>query len=400
MERVNPEQIGFSLERLDRIQPAMQRYLDDGKLAGMQCMIARCGKLAYFECFGKRDLAADLPMTPDTIFRIYSMSKPITSTAIMMLLEEGRLRLNDPVYRFIPELKGLKVITGNTESGLQLAKAQREITIRDLLTHTAGFSYGFDPDDELDKLYRKKFWGKLERKKEPTLKDFVGLLANLPLAHQPGTVFHYSVGIDVLGYIVEVVSGLSFDAFLQKRIFKPLGMVDTTFWTPSEKAERLAHMYGPDEKQPGQLKDIDPHEKSQYTHPVSLFSGGGGLVSTAADYLRFCQMILNYGELDGARLLGRKTVEMMTMNHLPEGVYEDANHAYGFGLGGYVTLNVAQSHMLGSNGNWGWGGAANTKFWVDFKEQMIGILMLQFMPGDLYPIEQDFVDLTYQALVN
>lgn len=400
MEKIKPEAVGFSAERLARIRPALQRYVDAGKIAGMVSLVARQGKIVHFDCVGRLDIKAHKPMDADAIFRIYSMTKPITSTAVMMLLEEGFLRINDPISSYIPELKELKVIARKTQEGVELEDARRPITIRDLLTHTAGFSYGFDQNDYLDRLYIQRLWRKFESQKNITLKDFVQELAGLPLAHQPGTVFHYSVAIDVLGYLVEIISGMRFDDFLRQRIFEPLNMVDTGFWVPPEKAHRLAVMYGPVEKKPGKLKDIDPAGKSQYLQETSFFSGGGGLVSTTMDYLRFCQMLLNGGELDGVRLLGRKTVETMRLNHLPAGVFEDANRAHGFGLGGYVTLYPERWHSMVSEGTWGWGGAANTKFWIDFKEQLIGILMLQFQPNDLYPVEQDYQNLVYQALVD
>lgn len=400
MQTANPTDLGFSPGRLARIRPVMERYVSEGKYAGGLTMVSRAGQTVHFERFGLRDVAAGKPVEEDTIFRIYSMSKPITSVAVMMLLEEGSFRLNDPISTYIPAFKNMQVIARTAGKQAWLEDAAGPITIRHLLTHTAGLSYGFDENDYLDGLYRKKLWGWLEKQPSPTLKDAVQAIARLPLRFHPGTAYHYSFAIDVLGYLVEVISGETFDQFLRQRIFEPLGMPDTDFWVPPEKTDRLAHMYGPDEKHPGQLKDIDPHEKSDYTHPVTFFSGGGGLVSTAADYMRFCQMLLNKGELDGVRLLGRKTVEYMMLNHLPNGVFLDQDPARGFGLGGFVILNPAQGDSMISAGAWGWGGAANTKFWIDPREQMIGLLMLQFMPSDLYPIEADFRNLVYQALVD
>jgi len=400
MNIANPQNLGFSPERLARIRPVMCSYIDQGKYAGGITMVSRAGQTVHFECFGQRDIAGGLPVEGDTIFRIYSMTKPITSAAIMMLLEEGGFRLSDPISTYIPAFKNMKVIARTAGKQAWLEDAAGPITIRHLLTHTAGLSYGFDQTDYLDGLYQKHLWRKLEKKSSPTLRDAVQSIASLPLRFHPGTAFHYSVSIDVLGHLVEVISGASFDQFLRERIFKPLGMADTAFWALPEKAGRLAHMYGPDEKNPGQFEDIDPHEKSRYTQPVTFFSGGGGLVSTAGDYMRFCQMLLNKGELDGVRLLGRKTVEFMMLNHLPNGVFLDQNPAVGFGLGGSVILNPAQTEILSSAGSWGWGGAANTKFWIDPQEQIIGLLMLQFMPSDLYPIDADFRNLVYQALID
>lgn len=398
MDTELPENCGLLPDRLARIRPVMQRYVDEGKYAGIVSLIARKGKVAYFEQVGLMNIAQKKPMRLDTIFRIYSMTKPITSAAAMMLLEEGAFRLYDPVSAYIPAFKELKVIAHKAPDGLKLEDARREVNIHDLFTHTAGLSYGFDESDPLDKLYVERLWGKLQKNPDVTLAEMVDALTELPLAHQPGTAFRYSFSIDVLGRLIEVLSGKPLDMFLKERIFDPLGMVDTGFWVPPEKIDRFALNYGPDEKHPGRLKDIDPLKKSSYVKPVSFFSGGGGLVSTAMDYLRFCQMMLNGGELDGQRLLGRKTVDLMTSNHLPEGVYEDANQAYGFGLGGNVLVHEARAIEMASEGSWGWGGAANTRFWIDFKEQLIGILMLQFMPMGKYPVIQDFQNLTYQAL--
>lgn len=399
MKQTNPESVGFSTSRLARINAGLQRYLDAGKYAGMLAMVARHGEIAYSECLGVSDLKSRKPMQDDAIFRIYSMTKPITSAAVMMLLEEGRLRLNDPLSDYLPAFKDLKVVARNTEAGMELEDLQRPITIRNLFTHTAGFSYGFDQNDPLDKLYTRKMWGRVD-KPGSTLADMVDALAELPLAHQPGTVFRYSVAIDVLGRLVEVISGQPFDQFLQQRIFEPLGMVDTAFWAPPEKAARLASVYGPDEKRPGHLRNLEPGTRSHYLRPATFFSGGGGLVSTAMDYMRFCQMLLNGGELEGVRLLGRKSVETMRLNHLPEGVYEDPNRAYGFGLGGHVLLHPGRAEVTASEGTWSWGGAANTCFWIDFKEQLVGVLMLQFMPSFLYPVTVDFQNMVYQALVD
>jgi CubicO group peptidase (beta-lactamase class C family) len=406
-----PENLGFSSERLCRIRPIMQRYVDNGQLAGMITAVERCGELVHFDMYGMMNLESGTPMTEDAIFRIYSMSKPITSTAVMMLFEEGCFRLNDPVSRYLPMFKEMKVIAKAPETGSTdeptLEDAAREITIRDLLTHTAGLSYGFMENDYLDELYRENVWKALEAEESPTLQMMIEKIARLPLAFHPGTRFNYSMATDVLGYLVEVVSGIPFEDFLRTRIFEPLGMVDTGFWVPPEKAHRLAHMYGPKQENgtpvAGQLMDIDPPENCPYLRYNPVHSGGGGLVSTTADYLRFCRMLLNGGELDsdhGAiRLLGRKTVETMVQNHLPDGVFIDPDKSRGFGLGGYVLLDVAKSQQLGTIGMWGWGGAANTKFWIDFEEDLIGVLMVQYMPSDLYPLEQEYQNLVYQALV-
>jgi CubicO group peptidase (beta-lactamase class C family) len=400
MNIVKPEDLGFSSRRLARVEDAMQRYIDANQVAGTVSLVARCGQVVHFERRGLMDIASARPMELDAIFRIYSMSKPITSAAAMMLFEENRFRLSDPVSAYIPAFKEMKVVDHLEGGKAYLVDARREITIRDLFTHSAGLTYGFDEKDYVDSIFIEQVWRLLRAKPDSTLADLVAATAEVPLRFHPGTGFHYSFAIDVLGYLVEVISGMSFDRFLRERLFEPLDMVDTGFWVPPEKVSRLASMYGPDEQNPGRLKDIDPHDQSEYTRPKTFFSGGGGLVSTASDYLRFCQMLLNKGELDGVRLLGRKTVEMMFLNHLPAGVYLDQNPAFGFGLGGAVILDLAAGQVLGSNGLWWWGGAANTKFWIDPQEQLVAILMVQLMSNQPNTIEPDFRNLVYQALVD
>ena len=396
MNIVKPESVGFSSRRLARINVVMQRYVDEQKLAGMVTLVARRGQVVHFEKFGMADREAGTPMTLDTIFRIYSMTKPITSTAILMLFEEGLLRLTDPISRYIPAFGQVKVLDNTVGSGVRLVDLARPITVRDLLTHTAGLSYGFDEGVYIDDLYRQHLWGPLEANPDLTPAEIVGAVAKLPLVYQPGTQFRYSFATDVLGYLVQVVAGMPFDQFLQQRIFEPLGMVDTDFWVPSEKVDRFAAVYSQDEL--GGLKVLDTPDINHYTHPTQCPSGGGGLVSTAGDYLRFAQMLANKGELEDVRLLGRKTVELMMTNHLADGVYESPGQ--GFGLGGSVLLDLGKSQTLGSVGTFGWGGAANTNFWVDPKEEMVGILMVQFMPSDTYPVTPDYRILTYQALVD
>jgi CubicO group peptidase (beta-lactamase class C family) len=326
------------------------------------------------------------------------MSKPITSTAVLMLFEEGKFRLSDPISNYIPAFKEMKVLDNTTGTGVRFINPAREITIRDLLTHTAGLSYGFDDNVYIDELYRKNLWALVETKPDLTLQAFIEEAAKLPLAFQPGTMYRYSFATDVLGYLVQVVSGMPFDEFLKKNIFDPLNMVDTDFYVPSGKVQRFSTTYGPD-GQAG-LKATDPAVASRYTYPTRNPSGGGGLVSTAGDYLRFAQMLLNKGELDGKRILGRKTVELMTTNHLPDDIHPFDDIASGFGLGVSVLLDLGKSQILGSVGNYGWGGAANTNFWIDPQEELIAILMLQFMPSDTYPVTPDFRILTYQALVS
>jgi CubicO group peptidase (beta-lactamase class C family) len=351
--------------------------------------------VAHLEKFGWQEIETQKPMEFDTIFRIYSMSKIITSVAVMMLAEEGKIRLSDPVSRYVPGFKNAKVYTPRNGCDFELVPAKREMIVHDLFTHSAGLSYGFDEQSGLDRMYFEKFWAHRDEEPGPTLEEFVTELAKLPLAYHPGSGYRYSLAIDVLGYLAQVVSGQPFEDFLQERIFSPLGMLDTGFWVPPEKAQRLSAVYGPAEK--SGLKLIEPAAGSRYTRPTHFPMGGGGLVSTTSDYFRFGQMLLNQGELEGTHLLGRKTVEWMLQNHLPEGVRHD-NPANGFGLGGSVLLHPGLSHQPGSVGKFGWGGAANTEFWIDPVEQLLCLLMVQYMPGFTIPIVEDFAMGAYQAL--
>lgn len=399
MKITKPEKLGFSSPRLARINTVMQRYVDEGKLAGISTLIARRGQVVHFEQFGMADIAAGHKMAADTIFRIYSMTKPITSVAVLMLMEEGHLRLSDPVADYLPAFNAVKVLDTSSSAGARLVEPHRPITICDLLTHTAGLSYGFEEHHHLDELYRKQVWGAMEANPELTLAEFVEALAKLPLAYHPGTRYRYSTATDVLGLLVQVVSGLPLADFFQTRILAPLGMKDTDFYVPADKYPRFAATYEP---QPdGGIRAIDPARLRPLTRPTANPSGGGGLVSTSGDYLRFCQLLLNGGELDGERLLGRKTVELMTTNCLPHGVHLDnePGNGAGFGLGVSILLDLGKVQQLGSVGNYGWGGAANTNFWIDPREELIGIIMLQFMPSDTYPVIVDFRNGVYQALV-
>jgi len=293
MHTVEPEQVGCSSERLKRIDTAMQRYVDEGKIAGILAMVARRGATVYANCLGMMDIEASKAVQFDTLFRIYSMTKPITTAAVMMLYEEGHLQLTDPMSRFIPGFEHVKVLARETESGLELADLEHEITIWHLLTHTSGLSYGSGENDPVDEVYQKRFRPMLEREPDTTLEQMIQALAWLPLAHQPGSAWRYSFATDVLGYLVQVVSGKPFEDFLKQRIFAPLGMVDTDFYVPEHKIGRFAANYGPDEE--GGLKVIDAPATSRYAKPTTHPSGGGGLVSTAPDYMRFAQMLLNRG---------------------------------------------------------------------------------------------------------
>ncbi len=360
----SPEEVGMSSEKLAQVKPAVQAMIDDEKIAGASIIVARKGKIALFETLGMMDREANKPMQPDTIFRFYSMTKPITSVAVMMLYEEKKLKLDDPVSKYIPEFKGLKVYA---ESGKHTEQIN-EMTIRDLLRHTSGLTYGFFGNTPVDKMYMSKSvfdW-------ESSLQDMIEKLSEIPLLYQPGTKWHYGVSIDVLGYIVEKISGQPLDKFFRQRIFKPLKMKDTAFNVPANKVDRFAACYGP--KITGGLNITDAPATSRYLKKRSLLSGGGGLVSTARDYLRFCQMLLNKGQLDGERLLQPKTVEMMTTNQLPDSVKRGEDG--GFGLGFSVTLKDGKI----PKGEYGWGGAASTHFWISPKHELIVIALSQYMP--------------------
>lgn len=381
----------------------MQGYIEQKKLAGTIAMVARYGKVAYLERFGMMDLEAAKPMQFDTIFRIYSMTKPITSVALMMLYEEGQFQLHDPVSKFIPEFAEVKVLASATQEGFEVAELEREITIWHLLTHTAGLTYDFFEDSPVDAMYREaEILSPLGILKMP-LQEMIQRLVRLPLTHQPGTAWRYSMAIDVLGYLIEVISGMSLDVFLEQKILKPLGMEDTDFYVPEAKLGRFAAMYSPTEN--GGIELLDAPATSPYAKPTRCLSGGVGLISTASDYIRFAQMLLNGGELDGTRLLGRKTIELMTANHLPDELIPiqlqpHTLYGCGFGLGFRVLVNAAQAGLLASEGEFGWGGAASTSFFVDPEERLIGLLLTQLMPSRYYPIRNEFKVLVYQALVD
>ena len=402
MQTITPEHAGLSSERLQRIAPIMQGYVDRNELAGLITVVARRGQIAHQACFGMADLEARRPMQFDTIFRLYSMTKPITAVAVMMLYEEGYFQLHDPISQYIPVFAALKVYAGETPQEMQFAELEREVTIRDLLTHTSGLVYGLEPTGTpVQMMYAQ---ANLLRWDEP-LEEKIGRIAEMPLDHQPGGAWSYSMAYDALGYLVQVVSGMSFEAFLQRRIFQPLGMVDTGFCVPEDKRDRLAGLYVPSEK--GGLERPDPGivlTRLDGSKP-RFISGGGGLMSTAPDYLRFAQMLLNGGELDGVRLLGRKAVALMTQNHLPLALLplrhgETVFPGMGFGLGFSVVLDLPQYGVLGSIGSYEWHGAAGTLFWIDPQEELVGLLMDQIMPGDSYSVRKQFKVLTYQALVS
>ena len=378
-----PEDVGVSAKHLEKIAPVLQGYVDKGQTLGFLTVIARQGKIAHFETIGMQDIENKKPVEPDTIFRIYSMSKPITSVAVMILYDEGHLKLDDPVENYIPAFKDMKVF--NSEQ-TKTHTAKNKMTIKHLLTHTSGLTYGWG-DRPVDKLYAKlKVF-----EPDSTLAEKVEKLSKIPLVFEPGKRWKYGVSTDVLGYLVEVVSEMPFEEFLQTKIFKPLGMVDTGFSVPQTKVGRFSAIYRATEA--GGLKFSGKPPLA--IDNVSFFpSGGGGLVSTAADYLRFCQMLLNGGELDGVRILKTETVELM---HYPHQQYHREGWAYGFGFHVVTRKNYGKNGR--SSGSFSGGGLAATNFWIDPERELIGILMTQLM-NNRYPFQGEFRKLTYQALID
>jgi CubicO group peptidase (beta-lactamase class C family) len=398
-----PEGVGLSSERLKKIDRFIEReYLATGKLHGAQIAVSRRGQLAHFSSLGLMDAERGRPMTSDTIFRIYSMSKPITSVAFMMLVEEGLVALDDPVARYIPAWAALGVYDGGFMDTFRTKRPTRPMQIVDLLRHTSGLTYGFQQRGNVDAAYRKLGLGEIETK--GTLDTMIEGLAGLPLEFSPGEAWNYSVSTDVLGYLIGVISGMPFERFLQTRLFEPLRMGDTGFHVPADQAGRLAACYALGPK--GVVLQDDP-AKSAYLSAPGFISGGGGLVSTTDDYLRFCRMLLNGGELDGERILSPKTVRLMATNHLPGGadlatlsrsMFSEAAYAgLGFGLGFSTTIDPAATLIPATIGDMSWGGAASTFFWVDPAEELIVILMTQLLPSSAYPIRRQLRTLAYSA---
>jgi len=399
----SPEAVGLSSKRLERISAVMEDFVKDNRLPGIMTLVQRHGKIAHFGKYGMMDIEAGKPMQEDALFRIYSMTKPITSVAIMLLLEEGRLNIYDPVSKFIPAFGKTKVCLGSGILGLQLADQQPVMTIHHLLTHMAGLSYGWFFDSPVEEMYRQIAPILIDRKH--SLQELVERIAEFPLLFQPGTKWRYSMATDVLGYVVQVISGMPLGEFFKERIFKPLGMIDTDFYAPSDKLNRLAQVYGSPALYG--IHPIPPAETGligDVTKPTVAPYGGAGLVSTLADYLAFCNCLLNKGSYDGGRLLSRKTIDWMTANHIPDSLmpltlgFDQMDH--GFGLGFRVTTHLGQVRKLSSVGEFGWGGAANTYFWVDPAEDFIGLMMTQLMPTAPYPAADLFRNLAYQAIID
>ena len=390
---------GLAPERLARIGAVMNEHVAKGRIAGAIGLIARHGKVGYLETYGFQDKEAGVPMRQDTIFRMYSMTKPITGVAVLMLYEEGKFFLTDPVSKYLPELGKMQVavVETDSESGATVRRAvpaQRQITILDLLRHTSGIDYR-GPDDTGGKpIYEKLGTNSTDQ----TIGEMVKKISQAPLVHQPGTMWEYGLSMDVLARLVEVVSDKTYDKFLEERIFKPLAMIDTGYYVPPEKASRLARLYAPADGQT--IKPSTAPAQSSYLKPAVNFGGGSQLVSTVRDYLRFCQMLLNGGELDGVRILSRKSVELMSADHLgdmPRGT-DLMGPGYGFGLTVAVSRGPGRTGATGSAGEYFWGGAAGTRFWIDPKEQMIGIFMIQILPHTNLTYGTQFRQLAYQAI--
>lgn len=404
---VAPEAVGFDAERLKKLDAYMAGTVAQGRVAGMTTLLVRHGQVVEFNTYGQKDLASPAPMDRDAIFRIYSMSKPLTGVAMMILYEEGKWKLDDPVTKFVPEFKDLKVMTGVDDKGnILTVPASRPPTMREIMSHTAGFGYGLGDKYPVDKLFReRRVLG------SSSLQEMINRMADIPLMFQPGTNWSYSASVDVQGYIVEKISGQKFGDFLQQRVFGPLKMNDTAFYTGPTKASRLAAVYVGDPKT-GKL--VEPTQlfggtMPDYTKAPAMESGGGGLVSTTADYGRFAQMILNKGELDGVRILSPAAVELMGTNVIPQSVLVTSNgtsgarfnEAVGFGLDFAVVNDPRKAGSLTGKGEMSWGGAAGTWFWIDPTNDLYFVGMIQRLGGtggeDLGTMART---LTYQALTH
>ncbi len=404
---VDPCEVGLDARRLRRIDTHFSRYVDDGRLAGWQVMVSRHGKVAHLTSYGLADKEAGRKVETDTLWRIYSMTKPITSVAAMMLWEEGAFELSDPVSRWLPEFAEPRVYVGGSASKPVTVPAIEPIRVWHLLTHTAGLTYGFLRVHVTDELHRLRGF-ELGAPDGFDLAACVRAWAELPLSFQPGAEWNYSVATDVLGRLVEVVSGQSLDTFFAERIFGPLGMKDTAFWCPEDRQHRLAALYA---MAPGRTGPVRAESAGKrITQPPSWLSGGGGLVSTTRDYTRFTWMLLNGGELEGTRLLSPRTVEYMTRNHLPGGAdltsfgrplfAETRFDGVGFGLGFGVVIDPVAYRTLSSEGEYHWGGMASTAFWVDPAEDLTVVFMTQLLPSSTYPIRTQLRQLVYQAIVD
>lgn len=395
----NPEKLGFSSERLNHIDEAFRAYAEDGKMAGSVILVARKGEVAYYKSFGQRDTEAGVPMEKDAIFRIASQTKAIISVGIMMLQEEGKLLIQDPLSKYIPEFKETTVAEPTEDGGYEIVKANRPITLRDLLTHTAGIGYGYGLASKPWQEAGIQGWYFADR--DEPIAETVKRMAPLPMEAQPGTKWVYGYSIDILGAVIEKASGMALDAFLKERIFNPLGMNDTYFYLPPDEADRLATVYSPEEGEALKPAPVEGTMNSQGAYvkgPRKSFSGGAGLLSTAKDYYLFLQMMANGGELNGQRLLSSRTVDLMTMNHLAEDV--SFRPGEGFGLGFSVVVDQGRRGIPGSVGQYGWGGAYGSTYWVDPAEELVVVYFTQLRPSSIVSDQLMLRVLIYQALVD
>jgi len=393
---VTPESVGLSSDRLERLSKAMQEKIDQKKTGGIVVLVARRGSIAYHRAFGMADIASGKKMQTDHLFRLYSMTKPVTSTALLTLYEEGKFQLTDPLEKYIPAFKNVKVFVKLDDKGAMVLEApKRKITIQDVFRHTAGFGYGGSDDNPVNKAYRE---AGIDFAKMDSLKELVDKLATVPLLYHPGERWVYSVAHDVQAYLVEYFSGMRFDKYVQEKIIKPLGMKDAVFGIPKDYVARYTTNYGP--AKDGSLQPIDKPESSNYARYTDHPFGGLSLSSTTTDYFLFAQMLLNRGKLDNVRILGKKTVELMTSNNLPASIPDlgEMFRGTGYGLGVSSLLSPAIAGNLGSQGNFGWGGAATTHVIIDPKEDMVALYFTQYMPSDFSYINQ-FQTLVYQAII-
>ena len=398
MKVVDPDSLGLDSVVLENIRQYLNdTYVDDGKYVGTMTLVSRKGQVAYLDSLGFMDRENKRPMQEDAIFRIYSMSKAITSIAIMQLYEKSKFRLDDPVYWYIPSWKNLRVYQSGVYPNFLTSRPERHMTIRDLLTHMSGLTYDFMYKSNVDAAYRKTKVQQAE-----TLEEFVEILSTLPLEFSPGNKWNYSVSTDVLGYLVEVISGMKLEEYFNTNIFEPLNMEDTSFSCPQEKVDRLASLYE-------HVPNGEPRLLEIPFLNTKMASGGGGLFSTMADYHNFCSMLLNQGEFNGKRLIGRKTLELMTVNHLPnnqdltemsESAFSETPYAgVGFGLGFSVMLDPAKSQTTSDIGEYGWGGAASTVFMINPKEDMFIIFLTQLIPSSTYQVRRELRSLVYSSLM-
>ena len=397
MKVVNPESLGLDSSVLENIKEYLNdTYVKDGKYVGTMTLVSRKGEVAYLDSLGFMDRENERPMQENSIFRIYSMSKAITSIAIMQLYEKSKFRLDDPVHWYIPSWKNLRVYQSGVYPNFLTSRPERHMTIRDLLTHMSGLTYDFMYKSNVDAAYRKT-----KVQQAGSLEEFVEILSTLPLEFSPGDKWNYSVSTDVLGYLVEVISGMKLEEYFKANIFEPLEMVDTSFSCPEEKLDRLASLYE-------HIPDNEPRLLEIPFLNTKMASGGGGLFSTMNDYHNFCSMLLHQGEFNGKRLIGRKTLELMTVNHLPnnqdltemsESAFSETPYAgVGFGLGFSVMLDPAKSQTTSDIGEYGWGGAASTVFMINPKEEMFIIFLTQLLPSSTYQVRRELRSIIYSAL--